>query len=300
MYIFTVAFTFTFFIIGACIGSFINMAVYRTHYKLAFFGNSFCDKCKKKLSFKELIPILSFFINKGRCSKCGFKIPKSHVFIEAITGLFFATFSLIYLSIFGGLSFVSLNWFLYNAHIGFLYYLIIISCLIFIFIYDLKYFEVPYSPIIIIFLSFTIFTALSFIFYKQTVVGSIEQSQLSKYLVQSGFVELQISYFKIQFLHTFLASSAIGIFFLFLFLVTKRKGMGFGDVYTAPVLALVAGFPTSIAFIIFSFVFGATYGIYAIIFLNAGRKTAVPFAPFMVIGLVFSLTLLTLVSTLYL
>lgn len=298
MYIFTATFIFIFFIIGACVGSFINMAIYRTHYKLAFFGNSFCDKCKKRLGFRELIPILSFFINNGKCRTCGFKIPKSHVFIEATTGLVFATFSFIYLSIFGGLSFTSLNWFLYNAHIGFLYYLIIISCLFFIFIYDLKYFEVPYFPIIIIFLSFIIFTAISFVLYKQTVVGGLGESHLSKYLVQSGFVELQIGYFKTQFLHTLLASFATGMFFLFLFLVTKGRGMGFGDVYTAPVLALVAGFPGSVAFIIFSFIFGAIYGIYAIIFLKAGRKTAVPFAPFMVIGLVFSLTLLALVSTL--
>lgn len=299
MYIYTALFVLTFFILGACVGSFINMAVYRVYNKLPFFGNSFCDKCKKRLTLKELIPIFSFFLNKGKCNGCGYRIPKQYVLVEAITAISFALTSFAYLMVVNGYKFESLGWFSYNLNVSFIYYLVVIACLIFIFIYDLKYFEVPYSPVVILLLSYVVFTSVSFIFYKSNIQSSISDSAFSKYLYDSGFVGLQFSYFKQQVLYTLYSAVSIGAFFLFLFAVTRGRGMGFGDVYTAPTFALIATFPTSVVFIISSFIFGAIYGIFAIFFLKAGRKTAVPFAPFMVIGLVFSLTLSIVITKLY-
>jgi leader peptidase (prepilin peptidase) / N-methyltransferase len=53
-----------------------------------------CDRCKKKLTWKEQIPIWSFFALRGRCSnaECRYKIPARHVFVELACGLLFAAF----------------------------------------------------------------------------------------------------------------------------------------------------------------------------------------------------------------
>ena len=77
------------FILGMVWGSFINMAVYRVKHELSFSGRSFCDGNKEKLGALDLIPILSFFIFRGKCRHCRKKLPWIYPLIEIITGLCF-------------------------------------------------------------------------------------------------------------------------------------------------------------------------------------------------------------------
>ena len=74
-------------VIGACLASFINVAAERSVSGRAWWGNerSCCKICGKKLSFSELIPILTFIFQRGRCRGCGNFIGMRYFVVE-VTG----------------------------------------------------------------------------------------------------------------------------------------------------------------------------------------------------------------------
>ena len=82
------------FIVGSCIASFINVIVWRMPQEISFvIGRSYCPKCHKTLTWKELIPILSYICLKGKCNKCGNKIPLKDTLVE-VAGGFIGVFCL--------------------------------------------------------------------------------------------------------------------------------------------------------------------------------------------------------------
>src|SRR5690606_35241567 len=50
---------------------------------------SYCPRCKKTLSWYELMPIMSYFIQFGKCRYCGERISPVYPIIEALTGCLF-------------------------------------------------------------------------------------------------------------------------------------------------------------------------------------------------------------------
>lgn len=81
-----------FFILGTIFGSFYHVVGSRlpknqsiTHPK-----RSYCSHCGGQLKWYELIPIISYIIQKGRCRGCGKEISILYPFIETITGALFA------------------------------------------------------------------------------------------------------------------------------------------------------------------------------------------------------------------
>src|SRR3989338_4512275 len=79
------------FILGLIIGSFLNVVILRCGTgKSILKGSSRCPNCEKKLSWRELIPVLSFIIQKGRCRTCQSKISWQYPIVELLTGIIFA------------------------------------------------------------------------------------------------------------------------------------------------------------------------------------------------------------------
>ncbi len=87
-----ILFTVFFFIIGLCIGSFLNVCIYRLpkDISLIFPKTSFCPRCKKPIRWRDNIPLISFFILKGRCRNCHRKISIRYPIVELISGVFLA------------------------------------------------------------------------------------------------------------------------------------------------------------------------------------------------------------------
>lgn len=107
------------FFFGICIGSFINVVIsWLEKNRKNIFGRSFCDSCKIKLKFYDLVPIFSFIALKGKCRKCKAKIKIEYFFVELAAGILFVLFNI-------------------NIILIFLFFLIII------FIYDLKHYLIP-------------------------------------------------------------------------------------------------------------------------------------------------------------
>lgn len=81
------------FIIGTCIGSFLNVMFSRRDW---YKGRSRCDNCGYTLKWYDLIPIVSYLFLGGRCRKCKMKINKEHLICELLMGCTFlcASFSI--------------------------------------------------------------------------------------------------------------------------------------------------------------------------------------------------------------
>ena len=78
------------FFLGACIGSFLNVVIYRIPRKESIiYPSSHCPKCGHKLGIKDLVPIFSYIALKGKCRYCGKKISPVYPIVESITAFMF-------------------------------------------------------------------------------------------------------------------------------------------------------------------------------------------------------------------
>jgi prepilin signal peptidase PulO-like enzyme (type II secretory pathway) len=84
------------FILGACIGSFLNVVIYRLPRRRKFFNlnqRSKCPRCRRTLVWYELIPIFSYIFLRGRCRRCHKPIGVQYLLVEFIVaGLFVIMF----------------------------------------------------------------------------------------------------------------------------------------------------------------------------------------------------------------
>ena len=78
-----------FFIIGACIGSFLNVVICRLPIKGAFLSNkrSQCPECNETIKAYDLIPIFSWLILKGKCRNCKTRISLLYPVVELTCAL---------------------------------------------------------------------------------------------------------------------------------------------------------------------------------------------------------------------
>lgn len=78
--------------IGAAIGSFLNVVIYRMPRGLSLSNppKSFCPSCNHSLGVLDLFPLLSWLLLRGRCRYCGNKISVRYFLVELITGSLWA------------------------------------------------------------------------------------------------------------------------------------------------------------------------------------------------------------------
>ena len=83
------------FAIGTVFGSFFTLAVYRIplHQNITH-ERSYCPKCNHKLSFWDMIPILSYIFLGGKCRYCKEKIRIRYLLLEIFTGMVFLLFAM--------------------------------------------------------------------------------------------------------------------------------------------------------------------------------------------------------------
>jgi leader peptidase (prepilin peptidase) / N-methyltransferase len=79
------------FLIGAAIGSFLNVVIYRLPLGMSVNepARSFCPSCRSPIPAHRNIPLLSWLVLRGKCPDCGVRIPFRYFFVELITALLF-------------------------------------------------------------------------------------------------------------------------------------------------------------------------------------------------------------------
>ena len=74
---------------GLCIGSFMNVCIYRMPVKASvIYPGSSCPSCKTPIRFYDNIPIFSYLWLKGKCRYCGIHIPLRYMLVEIMGGAF--------------------------------------------------------------------------------------------------------------------------------------------------------------------------------------------------------------------
>ena len=80
------------FIFGSIMGSFLNvLAVRLSNNESIIYPRSHCHNCNHKLKWYELIPIISYIIQKGKSRCCHTRIPISYLIVEIVTGALYCT-----------------------------------------------------------------------------------------------------------------------------------------------------------------------------------------------------------------
>lgn len=80
------------FWLGAVIGSFLNVVIYRLPRAISLSNpaHSFCPSCNHRLEARALIPLLSWLFARGKCVYCGAKVPSRYFWVELVNGALWA------------------------------------------------------------------------------------------------------------------------------------------------------------------------------------------------------------------
>lgn len=247
------------FVLGTIVGSFLNVLILRYNTGIsAMKGRSFCFSCGKKLGPLELIPILSFILQGGKCQGCQSKISWQYPIVESLTGLLFVGVFIKYLGLVG--LFFDI-WYVLVS-------LFIIAVLIFIVVYDIKHKIIPDSLVI----TFGLLSLLKII--------------LDFYLLPGTPAEI-----KTRLIYYLLAGPALALPLFFIWLISKGRWMGLGDPKLVLGIGWFLGPILGLSALILAFWTGAFYGLVLLVLakfswhgLKITGQTEVPFAPFLVLG----------------
>jgi len=73
---------------GLCIGSFMNVCIYRWPLEKAVSkGRSYCPKCETLIRWYDNLPVLSYLLLRGKCRKCATRISARYPVIEILTAI---------------------------------------------------------------------------------------------------------------------------------------------------------------------------------------------------------------------
>ncbi len=252
------------FILGLCIGSFLNVVADRLVSNKSFlWGRSHCDFCGTPLLPRDLIPVLSFLGSRGKCRFCGHKISWFYPFSELFVGILFVVAYLLS-GLYAGASVYSLS--------RFVYLLLLFSIYAVLFFTDVKYRLLPRKAIWL----GVVLTLLYITYESLWPLGLMRSQGLAVPVLEVFRVALSALAPRV------IGALLIGSFFLLLFLVTRGRGMGFGDVRLSLLVGLVHPFPLNVLAVFLSFVFGACVGVVLLLVRRAGLKSQIAFGPFMI------------------
>lgn len=219
---------------GLLFGSFFNVVGLRVPLKQSIVTpRSACPKCGRELKGYELIPVLSFLAQRGRCRGCQSRISPIYPIVELLTGILFALAPI----------FIGWSWELIVAWT-------LISLLMIIFVSDIHYMIIP-DKVLAVFAGF---------FLLERILIPLNPWRDSIFGAMTGFLLL-------------LAIALI-----------SKGGMGGGDIK----LFAVIGFAVGVKLVLLSFflatLYGAVFGVTALILKRVKRLQPIPFGPFIVAG----------------
>jgi prepilin signal peptidase PulO-like enzyme (type II secretory pathway) len=238
-------------VIGLCLGSFANALVWRLHEQdkqlSIATGRSMCPHCKHTLAAKDLVPVLSWLSLGGKCRYCRKPISAQYPLVElAVAGLFVASY---------------VWWPVAFDHAQtaiFVLWLALLTGLIALLVYDLRWFLLPNRLI-----------------YP---VGGIAAAQ-TVITIATAPNPLTV------LLNTILAVLVGGGLFYLLFQVSKGKWIGGGDVKLGSLLGLVAGTPArSALFIFLASLVGSLVSLPLLATHRLKRTSMIPFGPFLIVA----------------
>ncbi len=261
------------FLIGVSLGSFLNVLIFRYQpsKKFNFFeivkGRSFCPYCRKKILKKDLIPVLSFFLLRGRCRFCKRKISFVYPLVELISGILIV---LVFIksSLAGKFFWEPVFW---SA--------IFLDFLVLSFM-DLKHLFVPDALLnfgFLIGLIIVLFFPQNFHYFWRAFPS-----------------------FSLRVLNHFLGMVIFGLPFYLFCKETQEKYFGFGDAKMIALVGFLFGWPKAMLEVSLAFLIGGFFSLLSLIFLKKNLKSKLPFLPFLALASVLGFFLENQIINLYL
>ena len=232
-----------------CIGSFLNVCIYRIPRKLSIRSprRSFCPKCENQLSILENIPVVSWIILRAKCRHCGQSISGQYPLVELLSA-FFALESYLHFGL---------------NPTGVLVYLLCATLIVITFI-DLEFKIIPdiiSFPGMIIGLGISVLAEYTKLFSVPITEGALDS--LLGMLAGGGFFYLLAeAYWRIA----------------------KKSGLGGGDIKLMGFVGALLGLKSITPTIFAGSLFGAVFGIAMIILRGGNRNTEIPFGPWLSLG----------------
>jgi leader peptidase (prepilin peptidase)/N-methyltransferase len=243
-------------LLGAVIGSFLNVVILRHNTGRGLDGRSMCFSCDRHLMWYELIPILSFILQRGKCRKCKSIVSIQYPLVELGTALLFALIAWVDLMPFYAFYTIFDIVFLILT-------LFICSILIVIFVYDLYHKIIPDRFA----LMFGIAAFMSLIVTHQSAI-------------------LTFPYYL-----DFIAGPLLALPFYLLWKFSGGRWIGLGDAKLVIGIGWFLGLAGGLSAIALGFWIGAGISILLLLFPSLlprkhrlSWKSEVPFGPFLILG----------------
>ena len=227
------------FIFGAVIGSFLNVCIYRIPAGLSVVKpRSRCPHCESLIRWYHNLPIVSWFLLKGKCAYCGAAVSKRYLLVEALNGVLFALF-----------------FYRFAFHPVTPVIWLLVAALVVITFVDLDHqiipdvISLPGIPI-----GFLCSFLVPWVSWQDSLVGIV------------------------------LGGGSLLVIALGYELLTKKEGMGFGDVKLLAMLGAFLGWTAIFPIIFIGSLLGTLVGVPLMLIKKADSKLAVPFGPFLSAG----------------
>lgn len=245
------------FILGTCVGSFLNVCIWRLpQNKSIVTPRSYCPHCRAPIKGYDNIPLVSYLTLRGRCRNCRKRISPRYFIVELLTGMIFALF-----------------YFNYYSHPENLFiYLLLASALIAITFIDFEHKLIP-----------------DMITYPGIVIGLLA-SLVVKH--QAPFIFSHIP--RLDSLIDSLLGLLAGGGILWAIAILSRGGMGGGDIKLGAMIGAFLGWQATLLTLLLAFFAGAVVGIILMLLklitsksLKAAwrkRKEFIPFGPYLALA----------------
>jgi len=248
-------------ILGLIIGSFLNVVIFRMNTGKGIGGRSMCLSCGKTLEWYELIPVISFLIQKGKCRHCHSKISWQYPIVELATGLLFAGAMARYLPIlFQGAT--------TEFVVSIVFWFALISLGVVISTYDMRH-KIIHIPSLLVFLVLCLFG------------GSFGHMIGLQFIIPTGTVSI---------VPQILGAIFLPLPFLILWFLSQGKLIGFGDIEMMAGIGFLFGVTSGYSAVTLAFWVGTIVLCLFILVRHVIKKKMslnhqIPFAPFLLFGI---------------
>lgn len=309
-------------VFGLLIGSAINAMVWRLHTGESWArGRSKCPGCGHELAARDLVPVLSWLLLKGKCRYCRKPISRQYPLVELLTALLF------------GLSAARIGVNSAGAAVELGFWFLMLTLLLVMAVYDAKWKLLPTSvmaPAIVLAAAWTFARAgmegfearwvLPYLALGALVAGLAVSAWLSmrgarpgeheptdeeaddprrwlSSLLLAGMLLVAFALWRFSSPLAFgplAAAFGAALFFDVLTNATKGRGMGGGDVNLAFLMGLILGIQATLVALFAAFNLGALGGLALLARQKMrrrgedGRRMTIPFGPYLVAGTVIA------------
>jgi leader peptidase (prepilin peptidase)/N-methyltransferase len=244
------------FMIGAAVGSFLNVVIFRLPRRESLVTpRSRCLSCGVDLGVIDLIPVFSYIILRGRCRHCGRPYSPRYMIVELISGL----------AAVGA-------WNLFGPGLHALVVFTAVACLIVAFFVDLDHYIIPDETVAII-AAAGVLLDLMMLMQRGRAAAVVFNERLSYGLAYDIFLPMSLVGMAMG------AGSFVALAFV-AERIFKRPALGWGDVKLAAAMGALLGPGFQfVTFFLIAVVVGAIVGIICMLGGWCGRKDYIPFGP---------------------